>query len=65
MLKELVSEMGLTFFPIASLVLFVAVFLSVLLWTLARYDRRLTTSMAAAPLQDAPVAEDAQSEGQN
>lgn len=48
------SIVGIDIFPVISLVVFLAVFTAVLVWT-ARLDRRRLAHLAALPLDRAPL----------
>lgn len=51
-LSEIVSGIGLTFFPIAALLLFLAVFATVLVRTFLKYDRAGASHMSAMVFDD-------------
>ena len=51
-LSEIVSSMGLTFFPIAALLLFLAVFTTVVVRMFLVYDKDRSSLLAHAPLDD-------------
>ncbi len=56
-LSQIVSGLGMSFFPVAALLLFLAVFLSVLVRLFLTYDASRSAAMARAALDEADAAD--------